>query len=732
MSFHGSIALVDNNFGGGELGRAAFGSKLSGSTLLVTGTNSVDSMVFNEVAGNLLRVIATFDGQRQVKTFAKRDVSNIRAIGFDGNDRIFNNTSVRSILFGNAGDDHIRGGSSDDRIVGHAGNDVILGRAGNDFIRGMDGNDRIFGEAGIDVLLGEAGNDFIRGGTNNDRLRGGSGNDRLFGEEGNDVLQGGDDSDLLDGGLGADALFGQAGNDTLLGRQGDDLLRGNDGNDRLRGGGGQDRLLGDDGNDHLLGNIGNDRLLGGVGDDFLHGNEGIDVVLGGTGVDLAQGIFGDTVFAGRDVGDRSRTWFFVDNNGDTIDGDLGAGQMTFREALAQSDADDFISFAKLAGSKVINVTEGQYTVDHTLDIVAGGIFDGTGNNGQRFMTVSGGADVELNTITVRNFTLANGDGGGIFVEQGRIDLETVTALNNSASNGDGGFLYLDGNDTSAEIEKFCVLNGNSAVSGGGIFNNVGALTLSDSVVNNNQASGLGGGIYTNAGVSATQVVRCTIAGNTANNYGGGINHVGGSLSIVSSTISGNRATGFAGGGIESYGEGTLSVINSTVSGNRSGFYGSGILSTNETTIVNSTIVFNTSDDAGTGGGIYLHSATAVINNSIVFGNTAGGNSVDFSPGLVLDVANSFNNIIGTSVNSTFTDGTNGNIVNRADIGLDPLLGNNGGSTLTHRLFAGSLAINQGNNAKAVDEMNVALLLDQTQQDRTVNGTVDIGAVEYQS
>ncbi|MDJ0583451.1 choice-of-anchor Q domain-containing protein [Crocosphaera sp.] len=78
----------------------------------------------------------------------------------------------------------------------------------------------------------------------------------------------------------------------------------------------------------------------------------------------------------------------------------------------------------------------------------------------------------------------------------------------------------------------------------------------------------------------------------------------------------------------------------------------------------------------------------------------------------------FNNLIEDGSCSPFLSGNPG-------LGI---LKNNGGTTKTHALIAGSIAIDGGDNA-----YTVGLLFDQRGSgfDRIVNGTVDIGAFEVQ-
>jgi hypothetical protein len=121
-------------------------------------------------------------------------------------------------------------------------------------------------------------------------------------------------------------------------------------------------------------------------------------------------------------------------------------------------------------------------------------------------------------------------------------------------------------------------------------------------------------------------------------------------------------------------------------------------------------------------------------------NGTGTNANDISGSMG---AASANNLIGTaSWAGGLVDGTNENIVGNAGTGVRPIasilnttLANNGGPTLTHALVRDSVAIDRGNNAKAVDKALASLLLDQRGQTRFINGdgigdaTVDIGAFE---
>ncbi|TDK29677.1 calcium-binding protein [Rhizobium deserti] len=150
----------------------------------------------------------------------------------------------------------ISGGTSNDRLIGMAGDDLAFGGRGNDVVLGLQGNDWLFGEQGADRLEGDAGNDTLFGNNGKDILHGGAGDDWMFG---------GDDADEIDGGINSDLLYGG---------EGSDLLRGGAGNDYLVGGDGRDRIFGDAGNDTFrLGDRGGDD------DDLYTGGLGADTYL---------------------------------------------------------------------------------------------------------------------------------------------------------------------------------------------------------------------------------------------------------------------------------------------------------------------------------------------------------------------------------------------------------------------------------------------------------------------
>jgi len=168
--------------------------------------------------------------------------------------------------------------------------------------------------------------------------------------------------------------------------------------------------------------------------------------------------------------------------------------------------------------------------------------------------------------------------------------------------------------------------------GGGIANR-GSLTMNDSVVRGNRATGEGGGIANNGTLIMNDSV---VRGNVAHNpesarYGGGIANRG-SLTMNDSVVRGNRAIGA--GGI--FNDGTLTMNgSSSVARNASRSLGGGIRNLGTLTMNGSSSVAR-NRSGNYGGGIYNGDTVILSDSSSVTGNTAslGGGIFNRKVGVV--------------------------------------------------------------------------------------------------
>jgi hypothetical protein len=272
----------------------------------------------------------------------------------------------------------------------------------------------------------------------------------------------------------------------------------------------------------------------------------------------------------------------------------------------------------------ILLTSGDLNIakDLTIRGPGAGILSISGGKSGHLVCVLG-ASVTISGLTFENTKTA----GGLIVNNGgTLTLINSTVSGNTASGSNvlGGGIFNGGTLTLNNS----TVSGNTAtdanVLGGGILNQ-GSLTLTDSTVSGNTATDanvLGGGILNQGSLTLTN---STVSGNTGTSIlGTGGIYSNGTLTLTNSTVSGNTAAGLGGAGgiLNDYG-GTLTLTNSTVSGNTSQKDGGGIFNQARLTLNNSTVSGNTSQKDG--GGIFNTNAKFTLTNSTISDNKASSN-----------------------------------------------------------------------------------------------------------
>ena len=350
-------------------------------------------------------------------------------------------------------------------------------------------------------------------------------------------------------------------------------------------------------------------------------------------------------------------------------------------------------------------------------------------NGAAVTTINGGNSVRCvyltNGAALAGFTLTKGNatsGAGAYCTSTNAQLLNCQVSFNSGKFGGGVYLGTLSNCTvSSNSVVFagsgggaynstllnCTITGNSTlVNGGSGAGAVGGF-LANCTINNNVCNGSGSTV--GGGVSGSVLTNCTLSGNKvtgAGSSGGGAN----GSTLINCTLSNNRAD-FAAGGANN-----CTLTNCTIAGNRVSYGGGGV---SGGTLVN--CVLRNNDGYGYGGGVYW--TTTLINCTLV-GNTAQYGAGAYSATL-------YNSII--YYNSGFTgpntygctysycctpdSGGVGNITNA------PVFMNQAGGDF--HLQAGSGGIDAGTNGYAGG------LTDMDGNLRIANGTVDMGAYEFQ-
>jgi hypothetical protein len=451
---------------------------------------------------------------------------------------------------------------------------------------------------------------------------------------------------------------------------------------------------------------------------------------------------------------------------------VGTGAGTCTEALltAAVAAGGVITFDCGASGATIPIT-GAKTIALDTVIDGGGNVTLDGGGGTRLFITQGDVSftVQKLTLTGAKVSGAAGDalgaansGAAIYRQSnGKLTVVDCTFKDNHASDQGGsdvggGAIYSYGGDTVVVGSTF---DGNSGAAGGAIGNLRSNLTIVNSTFVNNHAVSANGGAVALDGQNADHGKVFTLCGVIMNNNVAAIEagavyrygYPGESTVIDSSTFDGNTASDAKaglGGAIyhhtDTAGAMPLTLTNSTISNNTAGWGAGGMFWYNSpVTMTNVTVSGNKAVNS-LGGGIAANGVPGTIQSSTIADNHAD-NGASFGGGLVggagLDVKDTIiaDNTAGNAYNPvSCTDTASGGdhdlqypakeSSGQADkpcvTGItmsDPLLGplqDNGGTTKTMALMAGSPAIGAGAGCPATDQRG---------QPRT--GACDIGAYQ---
>ena len=241
-----------------------------------------------------------------------------------------------------------------------------------------------------------------------------------------------------------------------------------------------------------------------------------------------------------------------------------------------------------------------------------------------FHCSSGDVDCLIDSINTAN---ANGEENTIILEAG---IYSLTAVNNTGGGGPNGLPLVISTLTikGAGAETTIIERKASAPLFRLLFIRAsGNLTLEGLSLRGGEGQGVGGALWNDGGT--VTIVKSTLAGNRTVFSGGGIfsGNTRGTVNIINSTLADNIVTLGEGGGI--FNLGTLIITNSTLSGNSAGSFGGGISNHSAfgaggmLTMTNSTLAGNTAATlSAKGGGLYNDGGTVTITNSTLADNTA--------------------------------------------------------------------------------------------------------------
>jgi CSLREA domain-containing protein len=346
---------------------------------------------------------------------------------------------------------------------------------------------------------------------------------------------------------------------------------------------------------------------------------------------------------------------FTVNSTDDTTGVCPSAHCTLRGAILaanQSAGDDGISFAIPAtdpgcasGACTINLNSA--LPDLSTNIAING--PGPGNltvrrnaaANFRIFNVTTTGSASISGLTLRDGNISFEQGGGIRNVTGTLNVMNCTLSNNTAPNG--GAIFSSGplNITNSTI------TGNIAPVGPGgiLFNSSASANITNTTISGNIAE-IGGGLQVANGTMT--ISNSTISDNTATGGGdaagdaGGILVASATVNILNSTISGNTGNGGKGGGMLLDFQSVVNLTGTTISNNKAGF-GGGIYSQHAVNILDSTINNNSANPPNSnsigGAGVLLSAGTGSITNSTISNNSAnadaGGIFVDSTGSLTL-------------------------------------------------------------------------------------------------
>jgi predicted outer membrane repeat protein len=300
---------------------------------------------------------------------------------------------------------------------------------------------------------------------------------------------------------------------------------------------------------------------------------------------------------------------------------------------------------------------------------------------------------------------------------GSLGLTNATITGGSATNGGGIHAY-----NSTVSLTSATISGNSAIdNGGGIYAKGSTVNLTSATVSGNSSDDRGGGIYVSD--STVVLTSTTISGNSAAVLGGGIRTHNSTITVTDATISGNTV-GFSGGGMF-IGGSTANLTNVTISDNTASF-GGGISPSYSTVFLTHATISGNSASAG--GGIYLTTSALVNSQSSIVAQQAAGADCGLQSYGGTVVSGGYN--IESTTSCGFAGTGDQQSVSAAALDLGALGLNAPGTTRTHALGTGSIALNQipgGTNG-----CGTTITTDQrgVTRPQPAGGSCDVGAYEF--
>ena len=237
------------------------------------------------------------------------------------------------------------------------------------------------------------------------------------------------------------------------------------------------------------------------------------------------------------------------------------------------------------------------------------------------------------TATLSNNTASNGNGGAVYVTGGSITMAQNTINGNSASDN-GGAIYVIGNGAKFTSTASSTIESNLTANDGGAVYILGdnaafSVNCNTSISSNVATTGNGGAIYVQGKKASFSVTgNATVSSNSANDKGGAIYLAGEGAGFIVSGISNMESNETDGNGGAVYVDGgSVSLATNTISGNRAGNGGALYLNGGDFTASGNTTMSSNSA-TGNGGSVYVNTGDIEITGGSSVLTLSGNNAVN--------------------------------------------------------------------------------------------------------
>ncbi len=333
----------------------------------------------------------------------------------------------------------------------------------------------------------------------------------------------------------------------------------------------------------------------------------------------------------------------------------------------------------LLGTAQANVVDTEIS-GNVASRAGGGIEVNTALSSRNALTLVGVAlsDNNAGVIDDDATAAAPGNGGGLHITGSANTFISDSLINDNIAANEGGGLWNGSGTLTVENSRLLRNIASGALldnGGGGIYNEGGIVVVNESTIMGNLADGAagsGGGILTVAG--RVDLFDTTFSANVANRAGGAIESAGGAtVNFDGTSLIGNVAgpVGTAmpgnGGGLHVTGNGNTTFLGGVVSGNIAAREGGGLWNDKGTLTVDGTTITRNiargpaADDGG--GGVFNNGGTLMISNATIAANVADG------------LRGSGGGVFSLGGTTTITDSSiTGNVANRAGGGIETTAG----------------------------------------------------------